>query len=332
MHVPNSIFCRKRKRHSAVTSQSLVQKKVDAAAAIPESTSLAEETGEDARTSLNQRSCHLSPVKLWKERTGGVEEEIGGVEEQQKAEEEKQRELSLKYATGATSKVEIDELLFSIGKPEVGQVPCAGPEVGQVPGTGPEVGRVPYAGVLDDGVAGRTGATGEGTMVNSVGVETMAEDEGLGVLSGLYPEDFSFSLDSSIHMRRPSLTDPCSVGGRHVVDPVVTSVENAEVAGDSMNSSTSPDGRAPVVPNEPVDWGVNSIPESPISSPILPPELSEVPLPHTPSLPPVRATSTPFKAPAHVQYPSTFYGLPLLVQTLLVDHRGIKNLYGKGCQ
>ena len=172
-------------------------------------------------------------------------------------------------------------------------------------------------------------------------------DDGEDFLRDLYPEDFSFSLDTSIYA-------PSSEPRNLKEVPATTSMAlSKHGSGDESTNATSERKlmstndplqnvkSVPVVSSVPCPDMAPWFPSSTASSspPLLPLDSSEIHLLQTPS-PPSCHTSTPFKANPHqspsvviavehMDYPDTFYGLPIVVQSLLEKHRGIKRLYGK---
>ena len=166
-----------------------------------------------------------------------------------------------------------------------------------------------------------------------------AEEED--TLFDLYPEDFSFILNSSAYLLPEGLEDRIS-----------------ESAGKNLNECTRNSGdqhSMVVIGNDQCDSAaITSIPISPTISqaqlPLTPspPLCYSLPPPHpstsSPLPPPHPSTSSPLNPhhpftssplPPNVKleqmaYPvNTFYGLPLAVQSLLEEYRGITKLYGK---
>lgn len=335
-----------------VTLQCLDKNKLGESAATTVSTPPWRETGKDA--AIAHSSWCLSAAMPCEEETGKLEEGTSKMEEHQR--EVKQIKIPLKVdSTCLTLEAEIDELLFS---PEVSGI-CEG-----VVGEGVVTGVMTDEGVVLDEV-----------MDECVVGETREADEGLETLLGLNPEDFSFSVESSV---QSPLTETCCVRGCDIftssAGPTSTSVMGEEGVKASGIGEGVPSEHTAMAPDGLAGMTVNSIPESPVASPSpLPPETREIrsfsPLPEiseidfspeisgicsspeisrirllgTPSPTCIRSASTPFKAPPpphvsrnaateHLDYPiNTFYGLPVVVQNLLENHRGIKKLYGKGC-
>jgi len=177
------------------------------------------------------------------------------------------------------------------------------------------------------------GGAGTNSFIATSGRPVDERNFGDELLEGVYPEDFSFSLDLSL----------CTTS----LDPGIV-IENNEVTVPSTK-----DGKDSSVFDRPE-------PESAVTQQILsnvpvpPPMVSPVRIPSSPPLVPSddfqfsqppspwsssQRASTPFNphqtplgidvAREQGDYPvNTFYGLPLIVPALLEQHRGIKRLYG----
>lgn len=167
-------------------------------------------------------------------------------------------------------------------------------------------------------------------------------------LDGVYPEDFSFSLDLSVHSTALSQSqninqalhaaasgakDPLA---KHANEGIISPVQAAaevRLSAHQQHDTNSAHLLSPI-PDAAASSRISSS-----SPPLLPLDTSELRFLRTPSpsLPSQHHTSTPFrshhpslaKAVDHVEYPvNTFYGLPILLLTLLQQHRGIQHLYG----
>ena len=128
-------------------------------------------------------------------------------------------------------------------------------------------------------------------------------------LFGLYPEDFSFILDSS----------------------AVLAEEEGQRSNTERAESLKTSERALL--NQGMGVSSSVPPRSPISSAVTPQNhfapVSTLNLQNRQSLSsPSIASASTFK-PDHIRYPpGTFYGLPLAVQSCLREYRGINKLYG----
>lgn len=156
--------------------------------------------------------------------------------------------------------------------------------------------------------------------VGGVAKTDSADDQSLeeDLLCGLYPEDFSFILNSSAFLPPPQEEE------KKVEDACLP----LEVEGGVLHPSCGVDPSCRELAEEPL----NCIPESPPPPPSPPqPIPSSGPSPSHRPHPPAITTPPPIVALSsrQVDYPiNTFYGLPLTVKTCLEEHRGITDLYG----
>lgn len=152
-----------------------------------------------------------------------------------------------------------------------------------------------------------------GKVTNSEGGFGEEEDE---LLCGLYPEDVSFFLNSSAVLLPQDIETGIGtsiVGGGQKDGPwdhpTEAMLEDCTIAGSTPHLPLAGASMVPQLPQ-------------PYSSP---PAAASSPLQNRLNPCPPRTVNSD-----RIDYPAnTFYGLPLLVQRCLAEHRGISKLYGK---
>ena len=145
------------------------------------------------------------------------------------------------------------------------------------------------------------------------------------ILDSVYPEDFSFSLDFSVHSIAPN--DLQSMKESPPTIATKQSDISQEMVRIQSNAQPQNDINGPLM---------SPIPDATVSSrsspPLLPLDTSELRFLQTPSPSSslhLHTHHASVDAVEHVEYPvNSFYGLPVLVLTLLQQHRGIQQLYG----